>query len=71
MVWDMDEIEPSVAAATWELKAQSEGLRCRACAMTIPYGSYDTYRRTGMCGYCAHQAGRQSDIHASVNADRA
>lgn len=56
MVWDMDEIEPSVAAATWERKAQNEGLRCSACAMTIPYGNCDAYGRTRMCGYCAHQA---------------
>jgi len=39
MVWEMDEIEPSVVAATWERKAQCDGLRCRACAMTIPYGN--------------------------------
>jgi hypothetical protein len=56
MVWEMDEIEPSVVAATWERKAQCDGLRCRACAMTIPYGNCETYYRTRMCGYCAHQA---------------
>ena len=52
--WDTEEIEPAVAA--WERKAQIEGLRCRACAMRIPYGNRDVYMRTRMCGHCAHEA---------------
>ena len=51
---DEDEIDPAVAA--WEQKAQKERLRCRVCAMTIPYGSREQYSRTRCCGYCAHQA---------------
>ncbi|SPE20779.1 hypothetical protein SBBP1_120008 [Burkholderiales bacterium] len=51
---DLEDLEPAVAA--WERKAQSEGLRCRACAMKIPFGNRDVYFRTGMCGHCAHEA---------------
>jgi len=52
--WDAEEIEPAVAA--WEQRARSEGMRCRACAMTIPYANRDVYMRTKMCGHCAHEA---------------
>ena len=67
MVWDTDEIEPAVAA--WEQKAQCERLRCRVCAMRIPYGDRDAYFRTKMCGYCAHQAEKKESDSPCREAD--
>ena len=51
---DEDEFDPEVAA--WDERARRERLRCRVCAMTVPYGSREHYGRTRMCGYCAHEA---------------
>lgn len=42
--------------AAWDDKAQAEDIKCKFCSMRIPYGDRDVYYRTGMCGYCAHQA---------------
>ena len=41
----------------WNQLARREGIRCSACAGTIPYEERQLYESTGLCAACAsHQA---------------
>jgi hypothetical protein len=42
----------------WIMKARSEGWRCSVCSTPPPYDGRDIYFRTGMCGWCVHQAAK-------------
>ncbi|MCY1293028.1 hypothetical protein D9M68_297880 [compost metagenome] len=38
----------------WPLVCKANGWKCSACGGIPLPGELETYKRTGMCGYCTH-----------------